>query len=52
MIKKLVPYNITYKNKSTIVYANNTSDALNILNIPLIHQNSTYIKIELLNKFI
>jgi len=47
MNKTLIPYNITYKNKNIIVYANNISDALNILNIPLIHQNSKYIQVSL-----
>ena len=45
MIKTLVPYNITYKNKNIIVYAKNISDALDILNIPLVHQNSKYIQV-------
>jgi hypothetical protein len=49
MIKTLVPYNIIYKNKSTIVYAKNVSDALDILNIPSIHQNSNFIIINILN---
>jgi hypothetical protein len=49
MKKVLVPYNITYKNKTTIVYAHNPNDAINILNIPKNHQNSNFIIINFLN---
>ncbi len=49
MKKILVPYSITYKNKTTIVYAHNPNDAINILKIPKKHQNSNFITINYFN---